>query len=73
MIDRCHVNGVFLPGQARLDGAFCEYEEEDKMKFLQELRNKGVCNIEMESLGFLAMCHYAGVKGLISKICIYFT
>lgn len=57
----------FLPGQARLDGAFCEYEEEDKMKFLQELRSKGVCNIEMESLGFLAMCHYAGVKGLIKK------
>lgn len=62
LIDRCNVY-VSLKGQARLDGAFCEYEEEDKMKFLQELRNKGVCNIEMESLGFLAMCHYAGVKG----------
>ena len=55
--------GIPNKGQARLDGAFCEYEEEDKMKFLQELRDKGVCNIEMESLGFLAMCHHAGVKG----------
>lgn len=58
----------FYEGQARLDGAFCEYEEEDKMKFLQELRNKGVCNIEMESLGFLAMCHYAGVKGAVACV-----
>ncbi|XP_062613616.1 uridine phosphorylase 1-like [Saccostrea cucullata] len=58
----------FYEGQARLDGAFCEYEEEDKMKFLQDLKEKGIRNIEMESLGFLAMCHFAGVKGAVACV-----
>lgn len=52
-----------ITGQARLDGAFCEYEEEDKMKFLRNAKEHGVCNIEMESLGFLALCNHAGVPG----------
>ncbi|KAK3107906.1 hypothetical protein FSP39_024898 [Pinctada imbricata] len=58
----------FYEGQARLDGAFCDYEEEDKMKYLSDLREHGVCNIEMESLGFLAMCHHAGVKGAVACV-----
>lgn len=33
------------------------------MKFLNNVKAKGVCNIEMESLGFLAMCNHAGVPG----------
>lgn len=49
-------------GQARLDGAFCEYTEEDKMNFLKRAHARGITNIEMESLCFAAMCHRAGVK-----------
>ncbi|XP_013793427.2 uridine phosphorylase 2-like [Limulus polyphemus] len=55
----------FYEGQGRLDGAFCEYKEEDKMKHLEYLRTQGVTNIEMESLAFAAMCNYSGIKGLL--------
>ncbi|KAJ8302407.1 hypothetical protein KUTeg_018803 [Tegillarca granosa] len=58
----------FYEGQARLDGAFCDYEEEDKVRFLQFLKEKNICNIEMESLGFLAMCSSckgAGLRGAV--------
>ena len=40
----------FYEGQARLDGAICHYNEDDKMKFLQKAHEAGVVNIEMESL-----------------------
>lgn len=49
-------------GQARLDGAFCDYTEEDKRNFLKRAHARGIANIEMESLCFAAMCHRAGVK-----------
>lgn len=38
----------FYEGQGRLDGAFCEYTENDKMNYLKKLHNAGVVNIEME-------------------------
>lgn len=31
----------FYEGQGRLDGAFCEYGEEEKMEFLRKLRDFG--------------------------------
>ncbi|KAL5010070.1 hypothetical protein ScPMuIL_012375 [Solemya velum] len=52
----------FYEGQARLDGAFCDYSEDDKMAFLKQLYDKGVRNIEMESLCFAAMAHRGGIK-----------
>lgn len=55
----------FYEGQARLDGAFCEYTEEDKMNFLKRAHARGIANIEMESLCFAAMCHRAGVKSAV--------
>ena len=42
----------FYEGQGRLDGAFCDYEEQDKLEFLKKAQEKGVINIEMESLYF---------------------
>ena len=54
---------IVCPGQARLDGAFCEYTANDKMDFLQEAYNKGVRNIEMESVCFAAMCTQAKIRG----------
>ena len=53
---------ILFVGQARLDGAFCDYSEEDKLGFLKRAYERGVRNIEMESLCFAAMTHRAGVK-----------
>ena len=54
-------------GQARLDGAFCDYTKEDKFEFLEKAHKAGVCNIEMESLCFASMCHHANIKG--TRVC----
>ncbi|CAD5122670.1 DgyrCDS11080 [Dimorphilus gyrociliatus] len=63
------VDGLFREKyEARLDGAFCGYTQDQKMAFLIEAYKKGVRNIEMESLCFLAMCHQANVKGAV--ICV---
>lgn len=51
------------PGQARLDGAFCSYTEKDKQDYLSEASEAGVCNIEMESSVFAAMCNMSGLRG----------
>ena len=40
----------FYEGQGRLDGAICDYEESQKLAFLQRAHSQGVRNIEMESL-----------------------
>lgn len=58
----------FYEGQGRTDGAFCEYTNEDKLSFLNEIHNKGVVNIEMESLGFASICHHAGIRAAV--ICV---
>ncbi|CAG5130568.1 unnamed protein product [Candidula unifasciata] len=58
----------FYEGQARLDGAFCDYTQKDKMAFLNQAYNHGIRNIEMESLCFAAYCHRAGIRGAV--ICV---
>lgn len=58
----------FYEGQGRLDGAFCEYSEQDKMDYLQKLHEFGVVNIEMECTIFAALTHYAGIKAAI--VCV---
>jgi len=50
-------------GQGRLDGAFCDYSATDKMSFLREAYDRGVRNIEMESVCFAAFCRRAKVRG----------
>uniref|UniRef100_A0A1B6DDL4 Nucleoside phosphorylase domain-containing protein n=1 Tax=Clastoptera arizonana TaxID=38151 RepID=A0A1B6DDL4_9HEMI len=60
----------FYEGQGRLDGAFCDFTEQDKMEFLEKLHNAGVSNIEMESLAFAALTHHAGIKAAV--ICVTF-
>lgn len=54
-----------LSGQGRLDGAFCGYTLDDKLKFLQKVYEAGVRNIEMESVCFAAMCNRAGVPAAV--------
>lgn len=58
----------FYEGQGRLDGAFCDYTEEDKMAFLKRIHNRGIRNIEMESLCFAANCYRAGIKSAV--VCV---
>lgn len=50
-------------GQARLDGAFCSYTEEEKQNYLSEAYAAGVRNIEMESSVFAAMCKLSNIQG----------
>jgi len=52
----------FYEGQARLDGAICDYSEEDKMAFLQRAYEVGVRNMEMESPVFGAFTHRLGIR-----------
>jgi len=58
----------FYEGQGRLDGAICEYNEEDKMKYLQEVAAKGVKNMEMEALVFAALTHKAKIRSAV--VCV---
>ncbi len=53
----------FYEGQGRLDGAICHYENKDKLEFLAKAHEKGVRNIEMESLMFGAFCQELGIRG----------
>ncbi|NP_001011119.1 uridine phosphorylase 1 [Xenopus tropicalis] len=58
----------FYEGQARLDGAFCSYTEEEKMQYLKAAYDAGVRNIEMESSVFAAMCNISGLKAAV--VCV---
>lgn len=58
----------FYEGQGRLDGAFCEFTETDKMEYLTKIQKVGVVNIEMESLCFAALTHHAGIKAAV--VCV---
>nr|XP_019948431.1 PREDICTED: uridine phosphorylase 1-like isoform X1 [Paralichthys olivaceus] len=58
----------FYEGQARLDGAFCFYTEKDKQDYLMKASKAGVCNIEMESTVFAAMCKLSGLRAAV--VCV---
>jgi len=60
----------FYEGQGRLDGAFCEFTEADKMEYLQQLSDNGVVNIEMEATIFAALTHHAGIKAAICCVAL---
>ncbi|XP_053537135.1 uridine phosphorylase 1 isoform X1 [Ictalurus punctatus] len=58
----------FYEGQARLDGAFCSYTEEEKQNYLSEAYAAGVRNIEMESCVFAAMCKLSNIRAAV--VCV---
>jgi uridine phosphorylase len=60
----------FYEGQGRLDGAICEYTEQDKLTFLERAAGLGVKNIEMESLQFGAFCNKIGVRSIVVCVAI---
>lgn len=51
-----------------MDGAFCDFNEEDKMEYLGKLSKSGVVNIEMECTVFSALTHHAGIRAAI--VCV---
>lgn len=51
-----------------MDGAFCDYTETEKMKYLESLQKAGVRNIEMEAVPFAALTHQAGIKA--ADVCV---
>ena len=55
-------------GQARLDGAFCDYDEKAKDVYLRDIHAKGVRNIEMEGTLIASMCNRAGIRSCI--VCV---
>lgn len=59
---------VYVSGQGRLDGAFCDFTENDKMEYLNKLRDFGVINIEMECTIFAALTYHAGIRSAI--VCV---
>lgn len=60
----------FYEEQGRLDGAFCDFSEADRMEYLHKIHKHGVVNIEMECVAFAALTHYAGIKSAI--VCVTF-
>ncbi|XP_050509121.1 uridine phosphorylase 1-like [Diabrotica virgifera virgifera] len=52
----------FYEGQARTDGAFCEYKVKEQMNYLRSLQSKNIVNIEMESTAFAAFTKAAGIR-----------
>ncbi|VDM08701.1 unnamed protein product [Wuchereria bancrofti] len=58
----------FYEEQTRMDGAFCEYTEEEKFAFLNHLHKLGVRNVEMEALSFAALFNRGNIK--VAVICV---
>lgn len=58
----------FYEGQGRLDGAFCEYTETEKVEYLSKLKQNGIVNIEMEVVPFAALTHHAGIRSAV--VCV---
>lgn len=68
VIGKTMCSNDFYEGQGRLDGAFCEFTETDKMEYLTKLQKAGVVNIEMESICFAALTHHAGIQSAV--VCV---
>ncbi|KDO23518.1 uridine phosphorylase [Saprolegnia parasitica CBS 223.65] len=58
----------FYEEQGRLDGAICEYTNEEKLAFLQVCHDAGTRNIEMESRLFAAFTHKLNIPAAV--VCV---
>lgn len=54
--------------QGRIDGVFCDFTNKDKLDFLQTANEKGVVNMEMESLCFSAILSHAKIPCNLFKM-----
>ncbi|XP_030376265.1 uridine phosphorylase 1-like [Scaptodrosophila lebanonensis] len=58
----------FYEGQTRTDGAFADYTDNDKINYLQKLKNQGITNIDMESAPFAAFTKQANIRS--ANVCV---
>lgn len=56
---------ILLIGQARTDGAICDFSEQDRLEYLKCLQQAGIVNIEMECTVLASLCMKTGVRGAI--------
>jgi uridine phosphorylase len=54
----------FYENQARTDGAFCSFTQDDQRAYIRKLYSIGVRNIEMEIVTFAAIVHRAGLRAV---------
>jgi len=61
----------FYETQGRLDGAFCDFSNDEKLGFIQRAHDKhNIKNIEMEASLFLAMCNRARVPSAVACVAL---
>jgi len=61
----------FYETQGRLDGAFCDFSNDEKLGFIQRAHDKhNIKNIEMEASLFLAMCNRARVPCAVACVAL---
>ncbi|KAL5282624.1 UPP1.2 family protein [Megaselia abdita] len=58
----------FYEAQGRIDGAVCDYTQEDKLEFLYKVQAKGIKNIEMEAPMFAALTRHCGIRA--ADVCV---
>ena len=62
----------YYEAQARMDGAFCDFTENDRMDYLKNCHeNHGVRNFEMEATMIMAFCARAKIS--CAEIALKFT
>lgn len=54
---------LFVPEQARLDGAICTITQAEQREYLISAQTHGVKNFEMETIYFCGLCREAGFRG----------
>ena len=53
----------YYEAQARMDGAFCDFTEKEKMDYLKKCHDEfGVRNFEMEATMMMAFCKRANIS-----------
>ena len=48
-----------------MDGAVCDYSEQERLDYLKTLKQADIVNIEMECTALASLCLKTGIKGAI--------
>ena len=56
---------MFFIDIGRMDGAVCDYSEQERTKYLQILQQAGILNVEMESIALASLCLKTGIRAAI--------
>ena len=63
-IAKCY-SYMFFIDIGRMDGAVCDYSEQERTKYLQTLQQAGILNVEMESIALASLCLKTGIRAAI--------